>query len=55
MAKNPKRPSAERKRRRNPFAKALGAPLYRKRVVRREGVYRRRAKHARAPGEESDA
>ena len=44
--KTPKLPKP-RKIVRNPYARALSDALFRKRVVKREDVYRRRPKHRR--------
>ncbi len=54
LMKAPKLPKPK-KMRRNPFARALGSPLYRSRVVKQPGTYLRRPKHrkvAEAEGEE---
>ena len=52
--KKPKLPKP-RKIVRNPYARVLGNALFRKRVVKREDVYRRRPKHRGAlkDGDES--
>ena len=52
--KKPKLPKP-RKIVRNPYARVLGNALFRKRVVKRQDVYRRRPKHRRAlkDGDES--
>ena len=40
-----------RKTHRNPLAKALGSPLFKKRIVKRQDGYVRRGKHRKGEGE----
>ena len=51
--KRPKLPKP-RKIQRNPHARALGQSLFRKRVVEKPGVYRRRPKHRKLSDEAAE-
>ena len=52
--KKPKLPKPK-KVRRNPHARALASGLFRSRVVKAPGVYRRRTKHRRPPNGDEEA
>jgi hypothetical protein len=52
MKRRPKRP-AQRKIKRNPFARVLATGRFRNRVVKPVGLYKRRQKHSK-PAEEAE-